>query len=66
MEGEERANQGVKNEVEMNLCDPHQQWGVCWCGHTRKEGGRQPSGGTSPAELPIVPHYKPQIVQMQP
>lgn len=37
MEGEEGAIQGVKSEVEMNLCDPQQQQGVCLCGHTRNE-----------------------------
>lgn len=61
VKGEEGTNQGDKNEAEMNLCDPHQQWGVCLWGHTRNE-----EGGISTAELPIVPPWKPQIVQMHP
>lgn len=35
VEGEEGTNQGDKNEAEMNLCDPHQQW-VCVCGGTQE------------------------------
>lgn len=61
VEGEEGTNQGDKNEAEMNLCDPHQQW-VCVCGGTQE----MRRGGISTAELPIVPPWKPQIVQMHP